>query len=74
MTIVKILRTIYGDTQDELASVVGCVPTTLNKKENGKAKFTVKEMEKISEKYGVSLQTLIKEDQTRKEIIKVLQR
>lgn len=57
--IIKILRIISGDTQEELSSELGCTVSTYNRKENGKAEFTIKELKILSERYKVSMDKMI---------------
>ena len=43
-----------GMTQEDLASIIGRTKATLNLKINGKANFTIDEMEKICESLGIA--------------------
>lgn len=48
----KSLRAKYGDTQGDLAEILGITVNTFNSKENGKTSFTVDEAIKISKRYN----------------------
>ena len=48
MITIKILRMIYGYSQEEAAKELGCTVYTYNRKENGKAEYTVSELKKIA--------------------------
>lgn len=70
---IKILRIIYGDTQEKVAKYIGCSVYTYNKKENGKSKFTVEELKKISILYKVSIEKVLEEKKFTDLVLSALQ-
>ena len=73
MLVVKILRIIAGDTQEKVAKYIGCSVCTYNKKENGKSKFTVEELKKISILYKVSIEKVLDEKKFTELVLSILQ-
>lgn len=73
MLVVKILRIIAGDTQEKVAKYIGCSVYTYNKKENGKSKFTVEELKKISILYKVSIEKVLDEKKFTELVLSILQ-
>lgn len=71
-SVLKILRILNNDKQQEIAKLLGVSLTSYNNKENGKASFTLDEAKVLSDKYKVSLDKLIS-DTTKEEVIKLLQ-
>lgn len=69
MLAVKVLRIVEGDTQEELSNYLGCTVSTYNRKENGKNKFTLEELKKITKKYNVSLEKIVNTEVVKKEIL-----
>ncbi len=45
---------IFGDTQSDLAEVIGISVATFNYKLNGKSEFTQSEIQKIRERYNLT--------------------
>ena len=62
-TTIKILRILHNYSQKEMAEFLNCDITTYSRKENGKkAKFNLEELKVISEKFGITLDKIIKLD------------
>lgn len=72
-SIVKMLRVLHNDKQQDLADLIGVSVTNYNLKENDKSKFTLEEAKLISDKYKVSIDKLISSS-TKDEVIKLLQK
>lgn len=71
-SIVKVLRILHNDNQQEIAKLLGTTVTTYNRKENEKSKFTLDEAKLIAARYNVSLDKLMNEN-AKDYIINVLQ-
>ncbi|WP_195987038.1 helix-turn-helix transcriptional regulator [Clostridium sp. D53t1_180928_C8] len=73
MIAIKVLRIIAGDTQEKVAKYIGCSVYTYNKKENGKSKFNVEELKKISILYNVSIEKILDEKRFTDLLLRTLQ-
>lgn len=59
MNIIKLLRLINSQTQEELANYLGCTVSTYNRKENTVADFTAQEYILLSKFYNISVDKLL---------------
>ena len=72
MSVVKLLRLLNGYTQSKLSELLGCTISTYNKKENGKAQFTVEEYKLLAQCYDVPIYKLLQNNVV-DECLKVIQ-
>lgn len=73
-TLIKILRIINNETQQQLAEKLGCDVSTFSIKESGKREFSLKEARILSKHYNVSMDKLVmKPIETKEKIISFLQ-
>lgn len=72
-TVAKLLRILNNESQQEVATYLGCSRDTLSRKELGKNDFTFKELKMLAKRYNVSLTTISDNDSIRAKILEVLQ-
>lgn len=65
---------IYGYSQEEAAKELGCTVYTYNRKENGKAEYTVSELKKIAEKYNTTIDKLVDKELVKNQILNIFQK
>lgn len=69
VSIIKVLRVLNGDTQQDLANFLGCSPNAISQKETRKIVFSLKEAGLIAKRYNVSLEFLINEEESVRKIL-----
>ena len=55
----KMLLAERGVSQAELARVLGCNQATMSRKISGRSEFTVSELNKIKDYFGLSIQEMV---------------
>lgn len=73
MITIKILRIISGENQEKVSSELGCTVSTYNRKENGKAEFTLPELKLLAEKYNTSLDKLSNQEEFKNRVMNIFQ-
>lgn len=58
---VERMRVYFGSSKTRMAEVIGCDPITVTRKLNGESEFTLSEMCKIADWWGVSVAQLTKD-------------
>lgn len=71
-TTVRVIRMLNNDSQEKLAEYLGLDRTTITRKENGTIPFSIEEIQKISAKYDVSIESLVNPELAKKKVLKVL--
>lgn len=56
---IKFLRIMHKDKQKDLADLIGCTLSTYNRKENGKADFTLNDIILIAKRYSVTIDYIV---------------
>lgn len=59
---IKALRAYHGLSQTDMAEILNCTFNTYNRKENGKSKFTLDDLNLLSKLFNVPISNFFKDE------------